>query len=48
MIYKFLYKTPNGKTREDISIEAPDRESAIASFEEEFPKCKYWKITKLK
>jgi len=41
MTYKFLYKTSKGKSREDISIEAPDRESAIAYFEQDFPNCKW-------
>jgi len=42
MNYKILYKTPKGKCREDITVEAPDRESAIASFETDFPSCKWY------
>ena len=40
--FKFIYKTPKGKIRNDISIEAPDYESAIAYFETDFPNCKFY------
>ena len=36
--FKFLYKTEKGKIRNDITIEAPDRESAIFSFETDYPR----------
>lgn len=47
MKYKFLYKTAKGKTRNDITIEAPDRESAIASFETDFSRCKWYQTNEL-
>lgn len=43
MKIKFTYKTAKGKTRSDITIEAPDRESAIAYFEIEHPNHKFLK-----
>lgn len=47
MKYKFLYKTAKGKTRNDITIEAPDRESAIASFESDFSRCKWYQTNEV-
>jgi hypothetical protein len=41
MKYKFLYTTPKGKSRNDIIIDSPDKETAIASFETDFPQCKF-------
>jgi hypothetical protein len=48
MKYKFLYKTEKGKARNDINIEAPDRESAIISFESDFPRCRWYLTTEIK
>ena len=40
---KFIYKTPKGKIKNNISIESEDRESAIAIFEEDYPNYKWFK-----
>lgn len=40
--FKFTFKTPKGKIRNDISITAPDRESAIASFETDYANYKWF------
>jgi len=48
MTYKFLYKTEKGKSRKDITIEAPDRESAITFFEIDFPRCRWYGTIEIK
>ncbi len=47
MTYKFLFKTAKGKIRNDINVEAPDRETAIVSFETDFPSCKWYQTTEI-
>ncbi|MGB8706240.1 MAG: hypothetical protein WCD31_14535 [Gillisia sp.] len=42
--YRFTYKK-NGKTRNNILVEARSREDAIASFESDYPELKWYQTT---
>jgi hypothetical protein len=43
--FKFLYRTAKGKIKNDINIEAPEREDAIAIFESDYPSYKWFETT---
>ena len=45
--FRFTYRTAAGSIRSNIIIDAPDKESAIADFETDYPDLNWKVITKL-